>query len=225
MPETIYKLQISYKRMGLIKNFFDFIFHIDKYINIIIQNYGNIAYFILFLIIFLETGFVLTPFLPGDSLIFIIGTFAAYGNLNITLLFIILTTAAILGDTVNYWIGNFFGEKVFSKSRFFKQEYLARTKEFYKKHGGKTIIIARFIPIIRTFAPFVAGIGNMKYLRFLSFNVIGGISWVAIFLFAGYFFGTIPLIKENLTLITFLIILISLIPSLKEIYNMKKKNP
>lgn len=190
----------------------DFILHIDKYIQIIIENYGIATYLILFLIIFLETGLVVTPFLPGDSLIFVVGTFASRGSLNILLLFFILASAAIIGDTLNYWIGNYFGERVFRKSRFFKEEYLEKTKDFYKKHGGKTIIMARFVPIVRTFAPFVAGMGRMDYVKFLAFNVVGAISWVALFAFGGYYFGMIPFVKENLTMVILIIIFISLIP-------------
>lgn len=194
----------------------DFIIHIDKYVWLILQNYGHYAYVILFLVILLETGLVITPFLPGDSLIFIAGSFAATGALNIMLLFFILAFAAIAGDTMNYWIGNFFGEKVFSKSVLFRKDYLEKTKTFYRKHGGKTIILARFIPIIRTFAPFVAGVGKMNYIRFLSFNVVGGIIWVALFAFGGYFFGTIPFVQDNLGWLVWAIILTSLVPAIYE---------
>jgi len=204
--------------MSLIDNVFGFVFHIDEYINIIFESFGLLTYFVFFFIIFLETGLVITPFLPGDSLIFVIGAFAAQGFLNIFLLFIILCLAAILGDSVNYWIGKYFGEKVFANSRFFKKEYLERTKDFYKKYGGKTIIMARFVPIVRTFAPFVAGIGKMDYIKFLSYNIIGGIVWVFLFLFAGYFFGGISIIKGNLTLVIYLIILISLVPPIIEYF-------
>ena len=197
-------------------NLIDFIIHIDKYLALIIQNYGLFTYIILFIIIFLETGLVITPFLPGDSLIFLTGAFAAQGVFNIVILFLILVLAAVLGDTVNYWIGNYFGDKVFSKSSLFRREYLDKTKQFYRKYGGKTIIYARFIPIIRTFAPFVAGIGAMDYRRFLIFNVIGALSWVLIFLSGGYFFGGVPIVKNNLTIVILLIILISILPPLIE---------
>lgn len=198
--------------MALIKNLIDFVLHVDKYLGILIQNYGIGIYLILFVVVFLETGLVLTPFLPGDSLIFIAGTYAATKALNVFILFLIFALAAIIGDTLNYWIGSYFGENVFSKSRFFKQEYLDKTKEFYNKHGGKTIILARFIPIIRTFAPFVAGIGKMNYYKFLFYNIIGGLLWVLVFLFGGYYFGRIPLIKENLTIVTYIIVVLSILP-------------
>jgi len=198
----------------MIKTIIDFILHLDTYLISLVQSYGIFAYPLLFLVIFMETGFVLTPFLPGDSLIFISGTFAATGALNVYLLFLILSIAAILGDTANYWIGYFFGEKVFS--RFIKKDYIKRTKLFFNKYGKKTIVIARFVPIIRTFAPFVAGIGKMKYSTFLSYNIIGGITWVGLFLFSGYFFGNISYVKNNLTLVTVLIIFISFIPVIME---------
>jgi len=192
----------------------DFILHVDKYLGELIQLYGAWIYGFLFLIIFIETGLVVMPFLPGDSLLFVAGAFAASGAFNIWLLFVILCIAAIVGDTVNYWLGKYFGEKVFS--RFIRQEYMDRTKEFYDKHGKKTIILARFVPIVRTFAPFVAGIGEMNYFTFLSYNIIGGIVWVALFLFAGFFFGNIPIIKDNLTTVIYLIVVISAIPIVVE---------
>ncbi len=204
------------------RNPIDIFIHLDKYLYILIQQYGNLTYLILFLVIFLETGFVLTPFLPGDSLLFVVGTFATAKLLNITFLFVILAAAAILGDSVNFWVGKYFGEKVFANSRFFKQEYLEKTKEFYQKHGGKTIIFARFIPIIRTFAPFVAGIGKMNYPKFLIFNVASGVSWVGLFLFGGYFFGSISLVQENLTLVTIVIISTSFIPVIIEVIKRKR---
>jgi len=198
----------------MIDKLIDIILNLDKYLSILIQNYGSLVYFLLFFVIFIETGFVLTPFLPGDSLIFVSGTFAATGVLNVYLLFFILSLGAILGDTANYWIGNYFGENVLS--RFVSKEDIKRTKTFYEKYGKKTIIIARFVPVIRTFAPFVAGIGKMKYYTFLSYNIIGGIAWVAVFLFSGYFFGTLPFVEENLTVIICLIIFVSLVPAALE---------
>ena len=202
--------------MSVLLNLVDFIIHIDEHLSLLIQNYGAFTYFILFLIILLETGLVITPFLPGDSLLFLVGTFAAQGAFNLILVFFILVFAAIIGDTVNYWIGNYFGERVFSKSFLFKEKYLEKTKQFYKKHGGKTIIYARFIPIIRTFAPFVAGVGAMNYPRFLAFNVLGGVAWVLIFLLGGYFLGGVQIVKENLTLVILIIIFISILPPVIE---------
>lgn len=205
----------------MIKTIINYILHLDTYLSILIQSYGNWVYLILFLIVFLETGFVLTPFLPGDSLLFIAGTFAAAGLLKVHILFFILLIAAILGDTVNYWIGSYFGEKIFSK--FINKEHMAKTKLFFHNHGKKTIVLARFIPVIRTFAPFVAGIGKMNYFKFLAYNIIGGILWVALFVFAGYYFGNIPYVKDNLTIIILLIIVISLIPVAWGYFKHKKK--
>jgi membrane-associated protein len=206
--------------MEFISYLIDLFLHLDKHLSQIIQNYGVWTYLLLFLVIFMETGFVVTPFLPGDSLLFAAGTFAspALGSsLNIFLLWALLCTAAILGDTVNYWIGHFVGPKAFSgEIRFLKVEYLDRTHEFYEKHGGKTIIIARFIPIIRTFAPFVAGIGAMNYGRFITYNVVGGVVWVTIFTFGGYYFGNLPFVKENFSLVVIAIIFISVVPMIFE---------
>ena len=206
--------------MEFISYLIDLFLHLDKHLSQIIQNYGVWTYLLLFLVIFMETGFVVTPFLPGDSLLFAAGTFAspALGSsLNIFLLWALLCTAAILGDTVNYWIGHFIGPKAFTgEVRFLKKEYLDRTHEFYEKHGGKTIIIARFIPIIRTFAPFVAGIGAMNYGRFITYNVVGGVVWVTIFTFGGYYFGNLPFVKENFSLVVIAIIFISVVPMIFE---------
>ena len=203
-------------------NLIDFILHIDKYLGLIVQNYGVLTYAILFLIVFCETGLVIMPFLPGDSLLFVSGTLASNGMLNVFLLFFVFTIAAILGDTINYWIGNYSGEKVFLRSKFVRKDYIERTKEFYKKHGGKTIVIARFVPIIRTFAPFVAGIGKMNYKKFFIFNVIGAILWVSIFVFLGYFLGKISFVKENLNIIVLGIIFVSLVYSLVEYLKRRK---
>ncbi len=209
--------------MGATKAIIDFILHVDKHLASLIASYGPLTYAILFLIIFLETGLVVTPFLPGDSLLFIAGTFAAQGAFNILLLFVILGIAAILGDSLNYWIGSYFGERVFANSRFFKKEYLQKTQTFYEKHGCKTIILARFMPIVRTFAPFVAGVGKMRYSQFLLYNIVGGIIWVALFLFAGYFFGTLPFVEKNLTLLILIIIFISVIPVVVEYLRSRRK--
>jgi len=201
-----------------LKTVFDFVIHIDVHLSAIIQAYGIWTYLILFLIIFCETGLVVTPLLPGDSLLFAAGTFAAKGDLDVMWLFILLSIAAILGDTANYWIGDYIGPKIFHKEnvRLLNKEYLDRTHQFYEKYGGKTIIIARFVPIIRTFAPFVAGIGSMTYLRFISYNIIGGIAWIAACVFAGFFFGNIPIVKHNFTIVIFVIIFISILPGIIE---------
>ncbi|MBI2044911.1 DedA family protein [Candidatus Pacearchaeota archaeon] len=200
----------------------DFLLHLDKYIGEIIQTYGVSTYLILFLIIFTETGLVIAPFLPGDSLIFIIGTFAGKGYLNVLLLFVILAGAAIIGDSVNYWIGSYFGKRFFSNSKLIKREHLQKTENFYKKYGVKTIIIARFMPILRTIAPFVAGVGKMDYKKFFIYNITGGVIWVGVFLFSGYLFGEIPFVQDNLMLIVIVIILISVIPPILEYLNKKK---
>ena len=212
--------------MEFIKNFIELFMHLDKHLNVIIQNYGVWTYLLLFLIIFCETGLVVTPLLPGDSLLFAAGTFAALGSLEVGWLFVLLSVAAIAGDTVNYWVGHYVGPKVFHKEdvRFLKKKYLDRTHEFYEKHGGKTIILARFIPIIRTFAPFVAGIGRMTYGHFMSYNVIGGLAWIAIFLFGGYFFGNIPVVKNNFTIVILAIIFISVLPGVIEFLNQRYRS-
>jgi len=204
--------------MDLIKTFVDIFMHLDKHLGSVIQSYGIWTYLILFLIIFCETGLVITPILPGDSLLFAAGAFAAIGALEVMWLFVLLTIAAIGGDTLNYWIGKYMGPKIFHKEkvRFLNREYLDRTHQFYEKHGGKTIIIARFMPIIRTFAPFVAGIGRMTYLHFITYNVVGGIVWIASFIFGGYFFGNIPLVKRNFTLVILAIIFLSILPGIIE---------
>ncbi|MEW6184734.1 MAG: DedA family protein [Thermodesulfobacteriota bacterium] len=204
--------------MEWILSLIDLFLHLDKHLNVIISDYGTWTYLILFLIIFCETGLVVTPILPGDSLLFAAGTFAAAGALDPLWLFGLLSIAAVAGDTVNYWIGDLVGPKIFHKEqvRFFKKEYLIRTHEFYEKHGGKTIIFARFIPIIRTFAPFVAGIGEMTYIRFLSYNIVGGIAWIALFIYGGYFFGNLPVVRKNFTLVVMAIIFISILPGIIE---------
>ncbi len=209
--------------MEFIQWFIDFFVHLDRHLAEVIQSYGVWTYGLLFLIVFFETGLVVTPFLPGDSLLFAAGSFAAIeagsGHvLNLGLLFVLLSVAAILGDTVNYAIGHFLGPKVFhyEKSRLFNPDHLRRTHVFYEKYGGKTIIIARFVPIIRTFAPFVAGIGAMSYPRFLAYNVLGGLGWVSVCLFSGYFFGNLPFVRRNFSLVILAIILISVMPAVVE---------
>jgi len=206
--------------------------HIDTSLANIINLFGPFTYIILFLIIFAETGLVITPFLPGDSLIFAVGTLAGASYLNILIIYSVLLIAAILGDTVNYWIGHHLGARVFTKenSRIFNKTYLEKTNEFYRKHGGKTIILARFVPVVRTFAPFVAGVGKMHYGTFLSYNIVGGFIWVTSLTFAGYFFGQIPLIKNNFEYVVIGIVFISVLPILTELIkhryvsrNMKNK--
>jgi membrane-associated protein len=211
--------------MPLLSRILDFILHLDKHLSTLIQTYGLWTYLILFVVVFCETGFVVTPFLPGDSLLFAAGTFAAVRALNIFWLCLTLSAAAVIGDTVNYWIGHFIGPKVFSKekTRFFKKEYLDRTHRFYEKYGAETIIIARFVPIIRTFAPFVAGIGRMTYWKFISYNVIGGVGWVALLVLSGYFFGNIPVVRRNFGLVIIAIIIISMIPAAVEFWRHRRE--
>jgi len=196
----------------------DLFLHLDKHLAEVIRAYGPWTYALLFTIVFLETGLVVTPLLPGDSLLFAAGSFAALGALDLSLLFLLLTLAAILGDTLNYAIGHYLGPKVFhyERSRFFNPEHLKRTHAFYDKYGGKTIIIARFVPIVRTFAPFVAGIGAMSYPRFLTYNVLGGVLWVAVCLAAGYFFGNLPFVKKNFSVVILAIIFVSVLPAIVE---------
>lgn len=211
--------------MELINKIIDIVLHLDRYLSAIIQQYGLWTYAILFAVIFIETGFVVMPFLPGDSLLFAAGTFAALKAFKVGWLILVLSAAAVIGDTVNYWIGHYVGPKVFAKekARFFKKEHLERTHAFYEKHGGKTIIIARFVPIIRSFAPFVAGIGRMSYGRFLAYNVVGGVGWVVLLVGAGYFFGNIPFVRKNFSLAILAIIVISTVPIVTEYLRHRKK--
>ena len=205
--------------MDIIKFLIDFILNIDVHLGQIISTYGIATYIILFLIVFMETGLVFTPFLPGDSLLFAAGAFAAIGSLNIWLLFLLLSIAAILGDTANYWIGYFFGKKIVAHPKIpIDESHIAETQKFFHKHGGKTIILARFMPFIRTFAPFVAGVSRMNYKQFFLYNVTGGILWVAVATFAGYFFGNMEFIKENFSLVIIGVIIISLVPIFIEIF-------
>jgi len=210
--------------MELITTLLDFFVHLDVYLGEIILTFGLWTYAILFLIIFLETGFVVTPFLPGDSLLFAAGTFAALGVLNPFLLFVLLFTAAVLGDTVNYWIGSIVGHRAFEKDRrFLNRDHLIKTQKFFEKHGGKTIVLARFVPIVRTFAPFVAGVGTMKYRYFLTYNILGAFLWTSLFIFGGYFIGNIPLVKENFEIAIMAIIFISLLPMIIEYINGRRE--
>jgi membrane-associated protein len=216
--------------MDLISSLIQFILHIDTHLEIFIQQYGMLTYAILFVIIFCETGLVVTPFLPGDSLLFAAGALAASintsGVLNPFALFVLLSIAAVAGDTINYMIGTYVGPKVFERnSRFLKKEYLDRTHEFYEKYGGKTIILARFVPIVRTFAPFVAGVGKMNYSHFITFNLVGGVAWVAIFVFLGYLFGNIPIVKQNFEIVTLGIVLVSVLPMVVEYVKSRRAKP
>ncbi len=209
--------------MDFILQLVDIFLHIDEYLGDIIRDYGVWTYLLLFIVIFMETGLVVTPFLPGDSLIFAAGTFAAMGYMNIGLLFLLLFVAAFLGDTANYWIGHTLGPRAFSGEipilkKVLKKEYLDRTHAFYEKHGGKTIILARFVPIVRTFAPFVAGVGAMTYGKFISYNIIGGLAWVAIFLFLGFFFGNLPFVQKHFEFVVIAIVLISVLPAVFEYF-------
>jgi membrane-associated protein len=204
--------------MEYIKLGINFILHIDKYLDIIIKGVGVWTYLVLFGVIFIETGLVIMPFLPGDSLLFAAGAFAAKGSLAVFPLWIALAFAAVVGDTINYWIGHTLGPRVLHQdTRWFKRKHLERTQDFYNKHGGKTILLARFVPIVRTFAPFVAGISNMRYGYFLTYNVVGGILWTTLFIWAGYFFGGLPYVEKNFSIIIIAIILISVLPAVIEI--------
>lgn len=200
--------------MDIIMQGIDILLHVDKYLSVVIQNYGVATYVILFCIIFAETGFVVTPFLPGDSLLFAAGAFAAIGAFDVKLLLLIISSAAILGDLVNYSIGKTIGHKIYEQEnpRFIKKEHLIKTRHFYEKYGAATIIIARFVPIIRTFAPFVAGVGEMHYTKFISYNVIGGLLWAFIFILGGYYFGNLPMVQQNFSLVVMAIIIISVMP-------------
>jgi len=210
--------------MELLSQFLDIILHLDVHLRELAQVYGSWVYAILFLIIFFETGLVITPFLPGDSLLFVAGTIAAAGDMNVHGLVLLLIAAAIAGDSVNYTIGRYLGPKVFrfEESRFFKRAYIDRTRVFFERHGGKAIILARFVPIVRTYAPFVAGIGAMRSRRFLMFNVTGAVLWVVLLVYAGFFFGNLPVVRENLTAVIFGIILLSIMPGAVELWRTKR---
>lgn len=212
--------------MELLTGFFDLLLHLDRHLLWVLQHYGLWIYALLFLIVFVETGLVVAPFLPGDSLLFVVGTLAAAGGLDVFLVGGLLILAAILGDSLNYAIGKYLGPKVFQRpdGRFFKREHLDRTHAFYDRHGGKTVVIARFVPIVRTFAPFVAGIGRMPYARFLAYNVGGAVLWVVSLVGAGYFFGNVPFIKNNLTAVILGIIVLSLVPVFVETWRHRRRS-
>lgn len=210
--------------MDLILNLFNYLLHFDEHLRVLIDNYGTLSYAVLFLIIFAETGFVVTPFLPGDSLIFAAAAFSGIGLLNPLLLFVLLSIAAIVGDSVNYAIGHRIGPRAFSGNvRFLKREYLDRTHAFYEKYGGRAIILARFVPIVRTFAPFVAGVGAMTYNKFILYNIVGGVLWVGLFTALGYFFGNIPVVQDHFEIVIIAIVFISLLPPLVEFLRERRK--
>jgi membrane-associated protein len=211
--------------MEFILQIIDFIVHVDVHLDEIIRQYGTWTYAILFVIIFAETGLVVTPFLPGDSLLFAAGTFAARGSLDPAMLFFLLAMAAVLGDAVNYSVGRYLAPRAERGFRFIKKAHLDKTHAFYERHGGKTIIIARFMPIVRTFAPFVAGIGAMEYRRFAMFNVTGAILWIGLFVYAGYFFGNIPAVEHNFTLVIMAIVLLSILPGIIEYVRHRRRQP
>jgi len=210
--------------MDLLAGFVDLILHLDQHLRELAQNYGAWVYAVLFVIVFLETGVVVTPFLPGDSLLFVAGALAASGELNVHGLVVLLIAAAIAGDSLNYAIGRYLGPRVFrfDDSRFFKRAYVERTHAFFERHGGKAIILARFVPIVRTYAPFVAGIGAMRYRHFLMFNVAGAVLWVALLAYAGFFFGNLPLIRNNLTVVILGIVVLSIMPAVVEFWRTKR---
>lgn len=207
-----------------LRAFLDFVLHIDDSLTELVKNYGLVTYVILFAIIFCETGLVVTPILPGDSLLFAAGALAGAGSLDIGPLILLLSAAAIAGDAVNYSIGYYLGPKVLTgRSRFLKKEYIDRTHAFYEKYGGKTIILARFVPIVRTFAPFLAGVGRMTYWYFGSYNIVGGIAWIALCTMAGYLFGNIPWVKENFEVVIIAIVILSIMPAVYEVWRSRRE--
>ncbi|MBL8986934.1 MAG: DedA family protein [Gemmatimonadetes bacterium] len=211
--------------MDLIRYLIDFILHLDQHLGELIAKYGTGTYVILALIVFAETGLVVLPLLPGDSLLFAAGAFAGLGSLDPWVLFGLLSAMAIVGDTVNYWVGSWIGPRAFSgEIRWLKKEYLDRTHAFFERHGGKTIILARFVPIVRTFAPFVAGVGSMTYSKFLTYNVVGGVVWVGLFVWAGYFFGNLPVVRENFGMVIGAIIVISVLPMVVEVIRARRES-
>ena len=210
----------------MIRNFIDFFLHLDVHLGSVLQSYGSWCYLLFFIVIFAETGLVVTPFLPGDSLLFALGALAAGGSINVWWLYIILAIAAVLGDSANYAIGKYFGDIILKHQGkwFLKKEHIDRTHQFYEKYGAKTIVIARFVPIVRTFAPFIAGDGKMTYAKFFSYNIIGGIAWITLFVFGGYLFGNVPVIKRNFTIVILAIIILSVLPVVYEVIRQKMQN-
>jgi Uncharacterized membrane-associated protein len=213
-------------RMSWIKKLIDVILHLDRYLNVIIQSYGNWTYALIFIIIFCETGLVVTPFLPGDSILFATGALAANGTMKLITLFLVFYSAAVIGDTVNYHIGKKIGNKIFEKDnlKYINKDYLKKAHVFYEKHGSMTIVVGRFVPIIRTFVPFIAGVGEMKYSKFIVYNMLGGLMWVALFLFGGFFFGNLPIVKDNFSYVLIAIIFISLLPGVFVFIKEKRNN-
>ncbi len=209
--------------MEFVQNLIEIFLHLDVHLGELTAQYGTFTYAILFFVIFAETGFVFTPFLPGDSLLFALGTLAALGSLNIYFCFFLVVAAALSGDNVNYWIGHFLGSKILKKNsgRLIKKEYLEKTNSYFEKYGGKTIIIARFVPIVRTFTPFTAGLGRMRYAKFISYSIIGATLWSGLLVFVGYYFGNLPFIKENFSLAILAVILISILPAILEMVRIK----
>jgi membrane-associated protein len=209
-----------------LSQFVDLFLHVDKHLGAIIQSYDTWTYFILFVVVFAETGFVVTPFLPGDSLLFAAGAFSARGSLDVHTVAILIFIAAVLGDAVNYGIGHFIGPKLLKNqnSKIFKKHYLERTNKFYEKYGGKTIIIARFVPIVRTFAPFMAGVGTMNYSKFAAYNIIGAALWVLLFVYGGFLFGDLPFVKKNFSVVILAIIVLSVLPAVFEVWQARKEN-
>ncbi|MCF6775001.1 DedA family protein [Thiotrichales bacterium 19X7-9] len=201
--------------MDWITSIIDFVLHLNVHLKELVEQFGSWSYGILFLIIFLETGVVFAPFLPGDSLLFAAGSIAVFTHINVHLLIFLLIIAAFVGDTCNYWIGHWFGEKILEK-KWIKRQYIDKTHEFFERHGGKAIVIARFVPVIRTFAPFVAGLSDMSYRKFMIYNLSGAILWVVVVTYAGYFFGNVPIVKENFTIVIFVIIILSIMPAVFE---------
>ncbi|HEX3526136.1 MAG TPA: DedA family protein [Thermoanaerobaculia bacterium] len=208
--------------MDVLRHLIDLFLHLDKHLQPILETYGGWTYLLLFGIVFCETGLVVTPFLPGDSLLFAAGAFAAAGQLSLWILLAVLILAAVLGDTANYWIGHFLGARLLASRRLIKPKHLAYTHEFYEKYGGKTIIIARFVPIVRTLAPFVAGVGRMSYGRFMSFNLVGGVAWVLLCTLAGRLFGGLEIVKKNFSLVVLAIIALSLVPAVWEVVRARR---
>ncbi len=210
--------------MGPLEFLIDFALHVDKYIVLVIQSYGVWVYLLMFLVIFCETGLVVAPFFPGDSLIFVAGALANQGILNLGGVFLLLAAAAIIGDTANYSIGHFIGPRIFHEdSRILRREYLVEAQEFFDRHGGLAIILARFVPFVRTFVPFLAGIGSMSYRKFVVYNVIGGVAWVSLFVLSGYFFGGLEIVQQNMSLAIILIVIVSMVPTLLKMLGMRKK--